>query len=174
MSTRDSYWNTTRLTGAELREAVQSATKQDAAVLAIFDSCPGQVLSPSQVWRIGCGLGLRWLLTSVRRSINTLTETRELAKLSDRIEGIHGRMEYTWRRLPQGMRDALAALHGEHKPLPPDELSAFESSKAAEMHRAEARRNPSPQADMLLGQHFSLSANVQRLNNLWRKLEQGG
>lgn len=151
MSAQPNYWNTTRLTGAELREAVQSADKQDAAVLAIFDSRPGQYMSPSQVWRIGCDLGARWLLTSVRRSMTTLTEARELVKLDDRIDGAYGRKEFVWRRLPPGMRDALEAIHGPHAPLTQAEIVAFESAKAAEMKRAEARRHPEVQGDLWSG-----------------------
>ena len=153
MSAQPNYWNTTRLTGAELREAVQSADKQDAAVLAIFDSRPGQNLSPSQVWRIGCDLGARWLLTSVRRSMTNLTDERELVKLDDRIDGTYGRKEFVWRRLPAGMRAALEAIHGTHTPLTAVELAAFESARSAEMKRAEARRHPEVQGDLWERRH---------------------
>lgn len=148
MSAQPNYWNTTRLSGADLRDAVQSADKQDAAVLAIFDSRPGHNLSPSQVWRIGCDLGVRWLLTSVRRSMTNLTEARELVKLDDRIDGTYGRKEFVWRRLPPGLRAALEAIHGPHAPLTAAELTAFDSSRAAEMKRAEARRTEGKQGDL--------------------------
>lgn len=142
------YHNTTRLQGVELRDAVQSAECQEAAVLAIFASRPDSPMSPSQVWRIGCDQGSRWLLTSVRRAMTNLTEARELLKMDDRIDGAYGRPEYVWRRLSPGMRAALEAIHGEHKPLTGADLVAFESSKAAEMKRAEARRKPAAQGDL--------------------------
>lgn len=143
-----SYYNTTRLTGAELREAVQSADKQEAAVLAIFDRWPAQPMSPSQVWRIGCDQGCNWLLTSVRRAMTNLAGDRELVKLDDRVDGAYGRKEFVWRRLPAGMRAALEAIHGPHAPLTSAELREFEASRAAEMKRAEARRANEVQGDL--------------------------
>lgn len=148
MSAQPGYWNTTRLTGSELREAVLSADKQEAAVLAIFDRWPAQPMSPSQVWRIGCDQGCHWLLTSVRRAMTNLTDERELVKLDDRVDGAYGRKEFVWRRLPAGLRAALEAIHGEHAPLTAVELRAFEQAKAEEMKRAEARRKPDAQGDL--------------------------
>ena len=43
-------------------------------------------------------------------------------------------------------RCAALADHGE--PLTPAELAAYNSQRAAEMARAEARRQPSPQLDL--------------------------
>ena len=46
----------------------------------------------------------------------------------------------------QGYVDALKALYAP--PMTPDELAAYDSLRAAEMARAEARRNPSPQLEL--------------------------
>lgn len=50
--------------------------------------------------------------------------------------------------LPAGFLSALDAIHGEHRPMTAIERAAFESAKAAEMQRAEARRAPAPQVDL--------------------------
>ncbi len=47
-----------------------------------------------------------------------------------------------------GLRDALIALHGPNRPLSTAELARYNSARAAEMARAEARRQPSPQLDL--------------------------
>jgi hypothetical protein len=46
------------------------------------------------------------------------------------------------------MIEALIALHGPNRPLTGTELARYNSARAAEMARAEARRQPSPQLDL--------------------------
>jgi hypothetical protein len=50
--------------------------------------------------------------------------------------------------LPQGMIEALIALHGPNRPLTDIESARYNSARAAEMARAEARRQLSPQLDL--------------------------
>lgn len=52
-------------------------------------------------------------------------------------------------KYPQGFKDALAALYGEHKPMTADELAAHESACASATARLEAERNSSQQPDLL-------------------------
>jgi hypothetical protein len=92
-----SYYNTVPITGDDLKHARAAAAHQDDLVLRIFAKA-GKPLSPSQVWRIGCDQGERWLLTSVRRSITNLTNANppRLRKTGDRREGQYGRPEMVW------------------------------------------------------------------------------
>jgi hypothetical protein len=89
------YFDTTRLPQPELEDATATAKYQDAVVLAIFQSrdCP---LSPSMVWKFGLERKSSWLLTSVRRSMSTLTKAGKLTKLPVKVVGIHGRREFIW------------------------------------------------------------------------------
>lgn len=91
------YHDTTHLPPDELAQAVDTASHQDDLVLRIFAKA-GKPLSPSQVWRIGCDQGERWLLTSVRRSITNLTKSKALQKTGERREGQYGRPEMVWAR----------------------------------------------------------------------------
>lgn len=91
------YFPTVPLSPEALAEAVLQAKEQDAAVLALFDAHPGP-MPPSEVWQLGQAHGRRWLLTSVRRSINTLTRAQVLVKLADTVPGLYGRPEHLWRR----------------------------------------------------------------------------
>lgn len=91
-----SYWNTTRLEGDALRDAVAKAEQQDAAILTIFRNASGP-LSPSQVWALCEQAGKRWPITSVRRAISNLTDDRVLEMLESKRDGLYGRPEHEWR-----------------------------------------------------------------------------
>lgn len=91
------YYQTTPLSDEQLRGAFRLASKQDELVLAVFRANPGRLLRPSQVHAIGQQLGSRWLLTSVRRSISTLTAATVLVKTDHLDAGPHGKPEYRWR-----------------------------------------------------------------------------
>lgn len=91
---RTVFYPTTPLSADQLRGAIATAEMQDEAVLAIFRST-SQPLAPSQVWRIGCDGGRAWLLTSVRRSINTLTNAGVLARTPELHSGPYGRPEHS-------------------------------------------------------------------------------
>lgn len=91
------HWNTTNLTGDELRAAIATAKRQEDAVLAIYRA-HGAALSPSDVWGIGTRAGRAWLLTSVRRAISNLAHDDLLAKTDQCKTGIHGAREHLWAR----------------------------------------------------------------------------
>ena len=104
------YFNTTALSGPELKQAIASAKSQDEQVLCIFRRHPHLSLGPSQVYALGIGEGLRWLLTSVRRSISNLTDENVLEKLDVKRMGAHGAREYLWRlRQPAVQAQSQAA-----------------------------------------------------------------
>ncbi len=50
---------------------------------------------------------------------------------------------------PESMKAALRALHGPLQPLTAAERAQFDSERAAEMQRAEQRRKPIEQGDLL-------------------------
>ncbi len=92
------YFNTTHLPEPELGAAVSVAKQQDLRVLAIFKNRASEPLGPSEVWLLGGGDRRDgWLLTSVRRSICTLTKDAKLVKLKALVDGLHGRPEHQWR-----------------------------------------------------------------------------
>lgn len=94
------YYQTTPLTTDELTQAFRVAGAQDQLVLAIYRTgltTGRNMLSPSQVHAIGRKRGHTWLLTSVRRSIATLTRDGVLAKTDVHRDGPHGRPECCWR-----------------------------------------------------------------------------
>lgn len=88
-----SYFDTTRLPLAELAPAIARAEQQDDAVLAAF-RCH-LILTPSRCHDI-LSRGRPILLTSVRRSIATLTDAGALEKLARTEPGPHGAREHLW------------------------------------------------------------------------------
>ena len=90
-----SFFNTTRLTGDALRDAIRSAYKQDDAILTIYRHARGP-LSPSDVWAQCERAGKGWPITSIRRAITTLTGTGELERLDVQKAGIYGKPEHLW------------------------------------------------------------------------------
>ena len=109
-----SYFDTTNLPKPELRQAKAITACQNAQVLDLFRK-HGRPLTPSQVWRYGCDDGLRWLLTSVRRSMCVLTEADALVKLETKRDGAYGRKEYEWtlagsQYTEQGVSDERSSL----------------------------------------------------------------
>ena len=87
------YWPTTPLSRDELAAAIKSADKQDAAVMAVYRAA-NRPLSASQVWAACEAQGKRWPLTSIRRSITTLTNEGALVHLHSQTRtGIYGRSE---------------------------------------------------------------------------------
>jgi hypothetical protein len=92
------YWPTTPLTTDQLAGAIRVATQQDEAVLAIFRAFHLVALTPSQVHRIGEANGMRWLITSVRRSMTNLTADGQgpLQRLNATRPGPFGRPETLW------------------------------------------------------------------------------
>lgn len=85
------YHNTTHVEGTELRTRTAKASAQQAEVLAYFRT--QRIASASQVHK---GLGERFLLTSVRRSITNLTKSGVLAKTSHKAMGPFGANEYLY------------------------------------------------------------------------------
>lgn len=92
---RRAYYDTTRLRAGELVAARSKARTQDVLVLAIMRNAVG--MTPSMVWVRGRESGANWLLTSVRRSMNTLTREGVLVRTELTQQGPYGRPEGVWR-----------------------------------------------------------------------------
>jgi hypothetical protein len=89
------YFLTVAATPEDLTRYIAIATHQDSMVLAVYQYAK-RPLSPSQVARRLEELGVKILLTSVRRSVSTLTREGLLQKLPALTAGIFGRFEHTW------------------------------------------------------------------------------
>lgn len=85
------YYNTTNISGQELEDRKEKTHTQDDYVLRLFQiaGCP---LSASQVLdllRIA-DHNRTWLITSVRRSINSLAQAGALERMAEKITGPWG------------------------------------------------------------------------------------
>lgn len=87
-----SYYNTTNLKGEELQDAKTKAADQDFRVFGCFKD--DSELSASDIYKLLPDV----LLTSVRRSLNTLEKEGKITK-SGKKQGIYGRKEFTFKKL---------------------------------------------------------------------------
>jgi hypothetical protein len=89
-----SYFDTTLLPRAELAQAIARAEAQDDQVLLAFRAHVR--LTPSECLRHLEAAGVSILITSVRRSISTLTDAGALCKTPDKRPGPWGMREVVW------------------------------------------------------------------------------
>ena len=85
------FFNTIRLRSKRLEEAHEQTGKQDDIILTFFQKDKG-LHTPCEVWKHF----QQYPLTSVRRSINTLTKKGLLLKTPFKREGIYGKKNYCW------------------------------------------------------------------------------
>ena len=93
------YYNTTGLTGSELEQSTEEAKSQDQVILSIFKECAAdKYISPFYVKSVLEARNRNILITSIRRSITTLTNENKLVK-SDKatLKGVYGRPNYGWK-----------------------------------------------------------------------------
>ena len=89
------YYNTTNEQSIELEKARDSATKQDSRVYAVFAAHGvAAMLSP---WIVKEEMNTDAPITSIRRSMNTLTRNGRLIKTTVKVMGPYGRPCYCWR-----------------------------------------------------------------------------
>jgi hypothetical protein len=89
------YYNTTNEKSLELEAARDDANKQDHRVLAVF-SAHG-IGSPLSPWTVKEIMNTNAPITSIRRSINTLTTKGRLVKTKTKVMGPYGRPCFCWR-----------------------------------------------------------------------------
>ena len=99
------FFNTTGETGQTLENFKAVALIQDEIILEMYQLYPK--MSPSQCWNRYAGFCVNQLgmpfthtppITSIRRSINTLTNSGQLERLRfEKVIGIYGRPECYWK-----------------------------------------------------------------------------
>lgn len=95
------YFDTTMLPMADLHGAIARAELQDDKVLAVYRA--HYAMTPSECLRRLEAVGVRILITSVRRSISTLTDAGALYRTNIKTRGPWGAMEGVWALVvPQG------------------------------------------------------------------------
>lgn len=94
MQTELSFFNTVPVIGNELRESLIRADKQDQNILEWFRYYHALEFTPCEVWNV---FKDTMLLTSVRRSITTLTNNGLLIKTGNKKKGIYGKTTNTWK-----------------------------------------------------------------------------
>lgn len=88
------YFNTSALSGKELRRYESAAATQDERIAALFRYHAPSGLTPSQAHR---ALKTSAPITSIRRGITNLAARGVLEKTGEQVQGPHGRPEYKWR-----------------------------------------------------------------------------
>lgn len=100
------FYNTIKLNAVELAKATATAETQDERVLLLvkaFNNPP----TPSEVWREYLKYYPKSTpITSIRRSLSTLTKDGKLEKLDEMRDGEYGKPEHTWRIPPPPVRKA--------------------------------------------------------------------
>ena len=92
------YYNTTNLKGAELRHNWAKTAKQDELVLAVFLTNRQSVFTPHEIQSIiKDDYDKPYPITSIRRSMNTLTAREALEKTKIKRKGPWGASNYCWK-----------------------------------------------------------------------------
>lgn len=94
------YFNTTNLQGRELKGRVMRVGTQNNIILTHFKLRPSQVFTPCEVWialKMIKRIGNNVPITSIRRSITTLTDLGFLVKTDVKRPGIYGEKNYCWK-----------------------------------------------------------------------------
>jgi len=95
MSQTKMYFNTTRLSGRDLRLAIAAAKSQNEKIFMYFKNSPGDLFSPSHIHKEIFDDSTP--IVSIRRAITTLTSRGLLAKTNKMVEGYYGAKEHCWK-----------------------------------------------------------------------------
>jgi len=91
------FYNTINETGNELKTSRAKSWGQDERVLGLFMEYPEAKLTPFEVLEF---LGLKNVpVTSIRRSMNSLTRDGKLEKTNEQKMGNYGKRNYCWKLL---------------------------------------------------------------------------
>lgn len=90
------YFNTTQLTGEDLKQAVTDAKDQEEAIYIIYKTTD-KPFTPSSILGMMERAGHRLPITSVRRAITNLTDRKLLVMLPNMKTGPYNRPEHYWR-----------------------------------------------------------------------------
>lgn len=100
MNQLDIYFNTTNEKGDQLKASTHKAGTQNAEILDLFTQYHYREFTPDEVETHFKKEGRMWPLTSVRRSISTLTDQGFLDKLDTMRKGGYGKDTHTWKLKP--------------------------------------------------------------------------
>jgi hypothetical protein len=90
----NSYYNTNKLVGEELKKSNSKAKSQEEEILRIFKN--KIKLSASETWIIYNNQG-NTPITSIRRAISNLCNNGQLIKTDDTKKGIYGKKEHIYK-----------------------------------------------------------------------------
>jgi len=101
------YYNTNNETGNKLKQSKKKTITQDEFILGIFNTWrTNEGLTPSEIEGILVDdYDTNWPLTSIRRSISTLTDTGKLTKTDKLRKGKYGKNEHVWKFKSQARTD---------------------------------------------------------------------
>jgi hypothetical protein len=88
------YYNTNRLTGSALLEAIHAAKSQQEKILLWFQAMPGRRMAPHQIR--ATLFSEQTPLTSIRRAMTNLEQDGFLTKTKFMIDGDFGKPVHTW------------------------------------------------------------------------------
>tara|TARA_Y100001951_G_C11068385_1_gene144700 strand:+ start:203 stop:496 length:294 start_codon:yes stop_codon:yes gene_type:complete len=92
------YYNTTQEQGSNLYRSWTKTVKQDELILLVFARNKKLIFTPFQIQDIlNEDFDRMFPITSVRRSINTLTNIDALEKTPIKRKGDYGRANYCWK-----------------------------------------------------------------------------
>jgi hypothetical protein len=140
-----SFFNTINLDGTGLTKAEARAAYQNVLIAAIFRANPEKRISPYQMQKIlSARYGRNLLITSVRRSMTTLTDKGTLQKCGKEHQVIspYGEKEYTWAYNESGDTKALESFFSD---LQEGKLEEREKCSVPEQGLPPTTRNASPQ-----------------------------
>ena len=89
------FFNTINLKGFQLDKAIKTVETQNDRVHQILLQTKAK-LTPPQVHEIYCELYPDCPLTSIRRSLTTLTNNNRIIMLGDMVEGLYGKPNHQW------------------------------------------------------------------------------
>ena len=92
------YYNTTFEKDKNLKQSWIKTAKQDELILMLFARHKKSVFTPFEIQdMLSSDFEINYPITSIRRSINTLTEIEALEKTSIKRKGIYGKSNYCWK-----------------------------------------------------------------------------
>ena len=92
------YYNTTNELEPALSKEWLRTAKQDNIILSIFERYTSRLYTPFEVQDIlEHNYEINYPITSIRRSINTLTNDKKIVKTVIKRKGIYGKSNFTWR-----------------------------------------------------------------------------
>ena len=88
------YYNTTHLSGSDLKQSVSTAITQDSIILNHFKNHPGTLFTPFDLLNL---FDFNTPITSVRRSVTNLKKDGLLEKTAEKRMGVYGKLNYCWK-----------------------------------------------------------------------------